>query len=136
MLLRSAILFAAAAVDAVAASGCSGFAGTCGRAYARNGTSGRPDADMVVFATYCLDEGGNRHYNPAVLINDCLANTFGQLTGGTGFAHSCRDFGIDPIGAPNFFHATCGDGRGNEKQSQIDLNQVLCNVNGNLACSQ
>lgn len=90
MLLDAVLLFASAGTAAmVRRGGCSGFAGTCGRAYAQNGTSGRPDADMSVFATYCLDRAGERHYNPAVLINDCLSNTFGQLTGGSGYV-CCR----------------------------------------------
>lgn len=37
------------------------------------------------------------------------------------FANSCHDFGIDPIGTPNFFHAVCADGSGHDKQTQIDL---------------
>lgn len=83
ILLTSSITAAAAAT--VKRAGCSGFAGTCGRAYAHNGTSGRPDADMTVYTTYCFDQAGERNYNPMVLINDCLSNTFGQLTGGTGY---------------------------------------------------
>ncbi|KAF1735124.1 hypothetical protein CRV24_004045 [Beauveria bassiana] len=88
MMLFCTILLLAAGLTAATsvqrAAGCSGFAGTCGRAFARNGTSGRPDADMAVYATYCLDIAGERHYNPAVRINDCLGNAFGRLTGGKG----------------------------------------------------
>ncbi|KAM3501634.1 hypothetical protein MY11210_009322, partial [Beauveria gryllotalpidicola] len=127
MPLCTILLLAAVAAAAAAASmkraGCSGFAGTCGRAFARNGTSGRPDADMALYATYCLDTAGERHYNPAVRANDCLGNSFGRLTGGKGFAYSCRDFGIDPIGTPNVFKATCADGQGHDQQTQIDLSK-------------
>ncbi|KAM0744070.1 hypothetical protein ACQRIT_001384 [Beauveria bassiana] len=140
MMLFCTILLLAAGLTAATsmqrAAGCSGFAGTCGRAFARNGTSGRPDADMAVYATYCLDMAGERHYNPAVRINDCLGNAFGRLTGGKGFAYSCRDFGIDPIGTPNVFKATCADGGGHDKQTEINLNEILCNLNGELSCSQ
>lgn len=78
------ILASTAAAATIKRAGCSGFAGTCGRAYAHNGTSGRPDGDMTVYATYCFDEAGERNYNPMVRINDCLSNSFGQLTSGTG----------------------------------------------------
>ncbi|OAA72610.1 Cyanovirin-N [Cordyceps fumosorosea ARSEF 2679] len=122
LLLAAAAAAAAAAVTGASAASCHGFAGTCGRAIARNGTSGHPGPDMLVYATYCFDQAGERNYNPTVEINTCLSNTFGRLTPGTGFAYSCRDFGIDPIASvPNVFYATCADGKGNEMKTQIDL---------------
>ncbi|KAJ3492902.1 hypothetical protein NLG97_g5071 [Lecanicillium saksenae] len=135
MLLKIAVLVGATAAATVRRDGCNGFAASCGRAYAQNGTSGHVDADLLVVATYCIDQAGERNYNPTVKINDCLSNSFGQLTAGTGFAYSCHDYGIDPIGAKNVFHATCGDGHGSEKKTQIDLNTVLCNLNGQLSCA-
>lgn len=85
-MLRTLLLATAcaAATDVVKRDGCNGFASSCGRAFAQNGTSGSVGPDLQVAATYCFDEMGERNYNTAVDINACLANTFGQLTAGTG----------------------------------------------------
>ncbi|KAJ3481189.1 hypothetical protein NLG97_g7885 [Lecanicillium saksenae] len=77
----------------------------------------------------CGDNNGGLAYGYFEL-NTKFANIFGQLSRQDGgyFGHSCQNIRYDN----GVLTAECGDGNGGTPTSSINLNEHICNVNGQL----
>ncbi|KAI0477930.1 CVNH domain-containing protein [Xylariaceae sp. FL0804] len=77
---------------------------------------------------YCQIGDGDQ-YHSVINLNNCIEDLDSAMVGGPGgdFAASCNNMYLD---AETNLHATCGDGA----ESTINLDTVLSNENGELAC--
>ncbi|KAJ6783171.1 hypothetical protein PWT90_03742 [Aphanocladium album] len=118
----------AAATVALASDQCQNFLGSCSDV--RLQFLGDNGAEPWLHANGgCGDNNGGLAYGYFEL-NTKFSNLFGQLSRQDNgyFGHSCHNIRYEN----GVLTAECGDGNGGTPTSSINLNEHICNVNGQL----